>query len=136
VCGSRILHHLDLDVALAEVARVLRPAGSAVFYEPHGQNPAVNAYRRSTPEERTDDEYPFLEEDLVAADDRFGDVRVRGFVLLALGSLLLRGRPGFDALRARLARLDTAIFPRCPRMQRLAWITVVELGRPSPHGRA
>ena len=39
VCGTGILHRLDLGRALAEVARVLRPSGSAVFVEPLGCSP-------------------------------------------------------------------------------------------------
>ena len=36
VCGSGILHHLALERAYGEVARVLAPTGSAVFSEPLG----------------------------------------------------------------------------------------------------
>ena len=41
VYGSSILHHLDLDAALAEVARVLRPGGRMAFAEPNLLNPQV-----------------------------------------------------------------------------------------------
>lgn len=41
VYGSSVLHHLDLDRALAEAARVLRPGGRAVFAEPNIVNPQV-----------------------------------------------------------------------------------------------
>lgn len=41
VYGSSVLHHLDLDTALAEVARVLRPGGWAAFAEPNIVNPQV-----------------------------------------------------------------------------------------------
>ena len=58
VCGSGVLHHLDLNRAYAEVARVLEPTGIGVFEEPLGHNPAINAYRRRTPEMRTVDEHP------------------------------------------------------------------------------
>ncbi len=34
VVGEGILHHLELDTALAEVHQVLRPGGRAVFFEP------------------------------------------------------------------------------------------------------
>jgi ubiquinone/menaquinone biosynthesis C-methylase UbiE len=38
VFGNAILHHLDLDQALDEIERVLRPAGKMVFCEPLGVN--------------------------------------------------------------------------------------------------
>jgi ubiquinone/menaquinone biosynthesis C-methylase UbiE len=41
VYGSSVLHHLDLDRALREVFRVLRPGGRAVFAEPNIVNPQV-----------------------------------------------------------------------------------------------
>jgi ubiquinone/menaquinone biosynthesis C-methylase UbiE len=41
VYGSSVLHHLDLDRALQEVFRVLRPGGRCVFAEPNILNPQV-----------------------------------------------------------------------------------------------
>jgi SAM-dependent methyltransferase len=41
VYGSSVLHHLDLERALREVARVLKPGGTAVFAEPNILNPQV-----------------------------------------------------------------------------------------------
>jgi SAM-dependent methyltransferase len=41
VYGSSVLHHLDLDRALGEVFRVLRPGGRCVFTEPNILNPQV-----------------------------------------------------------------------------------------------
>jgi SAM-dependent methyltransferase len=41
VYGSSVLHHLDLDAALREAYRVLRPGGRVVFAEPNILNPQV-----------------------------------------------------------------------------------------------
>jgi SAM-dependent methyltransferase len=41
VYGSSVLHHLNLDAALAEAHRVLRPGGQVVFAEPNILNPQV-----------------------------------------------------------------------------------------------
>lgn len=49
VLGKQILHHLDLKVAVPEIARVLRPGERAVFLEPLIHNPILEGYRRLTP---------------------------------------------------------------------------------------
>jgi ubiquinone/menaquinone biosynthesis C-methylase UbiE len=41
VYGSSVLHHLNLDAALREVRRVLKPGGRIVFAEPNILNPQV-----------------------------------------------------------------------------------------------
>src|SRR5207249_8210211 len=49
VWGNAVLHHLDLGRAAAELRRVLRPGGIAVFCEPWGENPLLNWARRRLP---------------------------------------------------------------------------------------
>ena len=58
VIGRGILHHLDLDLALAQVRRVLAPGGLAVFQDPLAGNPLLRLFRRLTPQARTIDERP------------------------------------------------------------------------------
>lgn len=56
VVGRGILHHLDFDLALKEIHRVLRPGGTAIFHEPLGDNPGAKLLRAMTPRARTTDE--------------------------------------------------------------------------------
>jgi SAM-dependent methyltransferase len=46
VVGVFVLHHLDLTAALAEIHRVLRPGGIAIFIETWGRNPILMLARR------------------------------------------------------------------------------------------
>lgn len=41
VVGVRVLHHLDMDSAVAEMHRVLKPRGAFAFCEPNMMNPQI-----------------------------------------------------------------------------------------------
>jgi glycosyltransferase involved in cell wall biosynthesis/SAM-dependent methyltransferase/GT2 family glycosyltransferase len=131
VCGTSIIHHLDIDRAYREVARVLRPSGRAVFLEPLGHNPAINAYRRLTPGLRTEDEHPLRLSDLEAARDHFGGVTVEHFTLVALAAAAVRGRSSARMARA-LRDIDHWLFATLPALRRWSWTVVVVLSRPRP----
>lgn len=131
VCGSGILHHLDLDRALAEVRRVLKPDGAAVFFEPLAHNPLIRLYRRLTPALRTPDEHPLTVSDLRRAAAQFASADLRFFGLLALGAVALHRRPGFERALRLLEALDRRLLSR-PWLQRHAWIVVLHLRGPQP----
>ena len=59
VIGYGILHHLDADVALAEIHRALKPGGRVLLQEPLADHPLLKLFRRLTPNARTEDEAPF-----------------------------------------------------------------------------
>ena len=71
IVGAAILHHLDLDVAVGEIHRLLRPGGAALFTEPLATNPLGALWRRLTPQARTADEAPLSRRDLTALDEMF-----------------------------------------------------------------
>jgi SAM-dependent methyltransferase len=131
VCGNGIIHHLDLERAYAEVARVLRPDGVAVFAEPMGHNPLINLYRRLTPDQRTDDEHPLREPDLELARTYFGSLDARYFHLLVLAATPLRSTRVFDPLRRALDAVDRTLFDRVQPSRKLAWYVVLRLAQPS-----
>lgn len=129
VCGSGILHHLDVAAAAAEVARVLRPEGTAVFLEPLGHNPAINAYRAMTPELRTPDEHPLLRRDLALLSASFGEVRTTFSTLTALLAAPLAGRRAFAPVLGALERVDRAVLS-APWLGPYAWCCTVLLRAP------
>jgi SAM-dependent methyltransferase len=130
ICGTGILHHLDLDVALSELARTLRPDGRAIFLEPLGHNPLIRAYRRRTPGFRTADEHPLLMKDIDHFTTYFGAIETRFFHLATLAAVPFRKMRFFPRLVAALESFDRGLFRFAPVMRRYAWTTVFSLAMP------
>lgn len=93
VFGNAVLHHLDLDIALPEIRRVLKPRGFAVFMEPLAHHPVVRVYRRLTPRKRTLDERPLSWRDIDRITEVFSSAYLRPVELLGLATLALRRTP-------------------------------------------
>lgn len=129
ICGTAILHHLDLEAAYAEIARLLKPDGRAVFVEPLGHNPAINAYRRRTPQLRTEDEHPLMVKDLELAGTWFGRTAISYFNLSTLLAVPFRRTRAFEPALAALQALDRALF-RLPPARKHAWMVVIRLEGP------
>lgn len=105
VVANSVLHHMELEVALKEIARVLKPGGILCTREPLGINPVFSAYRGVTPSERTADERPFGRSELNLMDRYFATREIKYFGFLSIASAFIR-KPGF---RDVLTRLDDAL---------------------------
>jgi SAM-dependent methyltransferase len=130
ICGTAILHHLELDRAYSELARVLRPGGLAVFMEPLGHNPLINLYRRLTPNLRTVDEHPLMMQDLAAAKQHFSRVTPHHFVLQSLAAVPFHRRKNFRRILGACESADAMLFRRLPFMRRYSWQVVLVLQEP------
>jgi ubiquinone/menaquinone biosynthesis C-methylase UbiE len=129
VCGSGILHHLDLPRAYREVARVLKPGGRAVFLEPLGHNPIINWYRSRTPEMRTPDEHPLLARDFEEARRYFSRVEPEFFGLSVIAAVPLNRFRLFQPVHRVLDQLDGLLLASWSPLRWGAWMTVVALER-------
>ena len=129
VCGGAILHHLDLNKALSEITRVLKPDGKAIFVEPLGHNPLINLYRRFTPSLRTKDEHPLLMRDLKLMRDYFHQVDVRYFHLLSLLAVPFHKLSTFHSLLKITETIDKVVL-QIPFLKRQAWQAVIMLYKP------
>ncbi|MDY3563634.1 class I SAM-dependent methyltransferase [Gemmata sp. JC673] len=114
VWGNAILHHLDLARAGAELRRVLKPGGLAVFCEPWGGNPLLGFARRALPypgKDRTPDEHPLTRRDLDPLRRIFPAMNVRGFQLLGMVRRVWKHRAALRLLDAADVRLLRTVPP-------------------------
>ncbi len=129
VVGRAVLHHLDLERSCAEVRRVLKPGGRAVFIEPMGMNPLINLYRRLTPRQHTPGEHPFTYKTIKKMSQYFEQVTHKEFnlfplIVLATAGLFREKKKLLPALH-RLQSLDELAFKYFPCLARYAWTTVI-----------
>lgn len=134
VCGTSILHHLDLRKSLGEIVKVLKPEGKAVFIEPLGTNPVINLYRYMTPSLRTKDEHPFGSKDLLTFEEFFSKVDIVFFHFLSLLSVPLRHMSAFEKILNFLDAIDRRIFDWLPFSKVFAWQVVIVLEGPKSSG--
>jgi len=130
VLGKAILHHTDLEKTSKQLARVLRPGGSAYFLEPLAHNPILNFFRWLTPWRRTPTEKPLRLEDLDIFRKYFDAVSYRGFYLFSLlanGLLLVTGsRKLFTAVMAGLLHFEKPVLLHLPALQKYCWTALLQ----------
>jgi SAM-dependent methyltransferase len=134
IFGRGILHHLDLVRCFSEISRVLRPNGTALFWEPLGHNPFVNGYRRITPRARSVDEHPLRKKDFEIAHNEFSDVNLRFYGLTTLVFVPFRDNLVGDFLFRFTSTIDRALF-YIPGIKWQAWYTLITLSGPRKSGK-
>lgn len=131
VFGASILHHLDLDLVLPEIKRILLPNGEAVFIEPLGENPLINYYRKRTPDLRTIDEHPFVEKDFALFRKYFNTVSSESFFLFSLFSYsfrtVIKNEKLFQWSSRALNKFDRLMIKTIPLLSKYCWQAVILL---------
>ena len=130
VYGIAILHHLDLDLVSAEVKRVLKPGGRAIFQEPVRNSAAIRFLRRLVPYRAPDIspfERPLTDAELARFARGFSSVSVRAFALphVQVGQVL----PVVRNYWRTLYRIDQRLLEAVPLLRRYASIRVIHLTR-------
>ncbi len=128
VLGIAILHHLDLAATSAEVHRILRPGGIAVFQEPVRDSAVMRGVRRLIPYRAPDVspfERPLTTRELRGFAGRFGVVAWRTFSLPFVNAA--RVLPPFKRYVPSAYALDCALLARFPALKRFCGIHVLAL---------
>lgn len=126
VFGSGIIHHLDIALACKEIRRVLKPGGCAIFWEPLGVNPLINAYRYVTPNARTPDEHPLLPKDFQTMRKLDFKVGVEYFGLFTLVLAPFQNQKMSGRLLSILEKIDGAVL-KTPGVRFAAWYSIINL---------
>lgn len=128
---SGVLHHLDLEKAYPQLARVLKPTGQILCIEAQGTNPLINLYRRRTPHLRTSWEAQHILELRQVEEARafFGDVDLTFYHLFTILAIPFRRTPLFTPLLTVFEQLDRLVL-RLPGVRRLAWQMIFVLRKP------
>jgi len=129
ICGSGILHHLELEKAIKQIVNVLKPEGKAIFIEPLGHNIFINLFRSLTPSIPSEDEHPLLESDLALIKRYFKKVEIKYFYLTALGASIFVGFRGFEIILSTLEFIDQMLF-KLPFLQKQAWQVLIQISEP------
>ena len=132
VYGRAILHHLDLDRALHEIHRVLKPGGRAVFLEPLGSNPIINLFRSLTPSRRTEDEHPFTKADFSKINhSEFLNIDYHYYNLsvnLGIFTATIFKIVQLDKRHYRfLKKMDSLLLEYLPFLRQFCWNTIITL---------
>jgi len=130
VIGIAVLHHLDLDRAIQELHRILKPGGRAILQEPVRDSWLMKLARRAFPntsEEVSPFERPLTSAEIQASGRRFARMTMRYFCLphVRLGERLRLS----EGTMKRLYALDSWMLRRWRRLERLASIGVIELAK-------
>jgi SAM-dependent methyltransferase len=129
VVGNGALHHLDLDKAYAEIHRVLKPGGKALFMEPMYHHPLLWILRRLTPKTHTEDEKPLSLADMSKAKRWFHNCSHREHFLIAVcfAPVHLLGERFSLAVLGAVDRLDQVVMRLIPGLRNFAWLSVMTM---------
>ncbi len=125
------LHHVELDRAMSELARVLKPNGEMICVEALRHNPIIHWYRHRTPHLRTEWEVEHIlgVEHLEVLRKYFHTVEVKFFHLAALAAVPFRKTFLFKPLRTVLDMVDRVILNN-QLIGKYAWIMIVTIKNP------
>jgi SAM-dependent methyltransferase len=132
VCVSGVLHHMDLELALGQIRKVLTPDGKGIFLEALANNPIIHAYRKRTPHLRTawEAEHILRYEDTKRMRKFFKNVEVRTFHLAVLAAVPLRDTVAFKPVHAVLDKVDSALL-RIPGLRTQGWMGIFVVSNPA-----
>jgi ubiquinone/menaquinone biosynthesis C-methylase UbiE len=129
VVGNGALHHLDLEKAYAEIARVLKPGGKALFMEPMYDHPVLRIIRLLTPNAHSADERPLSLNDMAKSKNWFRTYSHREHFLFSVccAPVHLFGKRIALAVLGTGDRFDQLLMRLMPSLRRFGWLAMMEM---------
>jgi len=138
--GVGILHHVNIDMAAAEISRVLKERGEAVFIEPIAFSPLLSWFRNLKPVIHavpnkgkdvliTEDERQIVPRDLDSFRPHFRGIEYQSFQLFSRLDRLIGGYPvqRNHRLISWINAFDRLLLDSCPCLLRFGRWGVVHL---------
>ena len=125
------LHHVDLDKAMIELSRVLKPDGEMICVEALRHNLLIHWYRKKTPHLRTEWEVEHIlgVESLAIAGKYFHNIGVKFFHLVVLVAVPFRKTRFFKPMRAFLDKIDSILLKK-EAIGKYGWIMIFIMSKP------
>jgi len=131
IFGSAILHHTDIEIALQNISRVLKPDGRAIFVEPMNQNIVLNIWRKVTPWRRSPAEKALRDSELKLIQAMFPASKFHFFTFFSIlteGLLIISPTNKiFRFLNGFMERLDGVILRTFPSLGKYSAVVVMNL---------
>ena len=124
VYGTGILHHLNIEISLKEIHRILKPGGKFLFIEPLGTNPLINFYIKLTPKSRSIDEHPLVGKDFKLIKNKFVNSKVKYYGFLTLIFFPIYFSPKNSIVFKMLRKFDQLLF-NINFFKKLAWSVLI-----------
>jgi len=133
VLGVAILHHTDPFAAGAEISRVLKPGGRALFIEPLAHNWFLKIFRLVTPQRRTPTEKPITVHQIAEFGKYFSTAQYRGYNLISIfpqGLLWVTGSQRLFRWSLRITEaIDKWLLAVCPPLNRYCWSSIIVVAK-------
>lgn len=131
IAVNGVLHHLDIEKALKELTRVLKPTGKVICVEPLVYNPVFQMYRRMTPQLRTEWETEHIlgKKEVLEIKKYFNHVETKYFDLATLMAVPFRETAFFNPVLSALELVDSFLL-KIPGLKWWAWQIVLILSEP------
>lgn len=127
-----VLHHVDLDKAMMELNRVLKPDGEMICVEALRHNPLIHWYRKKTPHLRTEWETEHIlgVESLKIVEKYFHNIDVKFFHLAVLAAVPFRKVSFFFKPVCTLLNTVDSLLLKSETIGKYGWIMIFSMGKP------